>query len=60
MSIQTTAAYAEVMSEDVEKVVNIIQKTAHTGNIGDVKIIILPMEDIIRIRTGEKGNDAIG
>lgn len=51
----------EVMinDEDVEKVVNIIKKTAHTGNIGDGKIIIIPIEDIIRIRTGERGKTAI-
>lgn len=48
-----------INDEDVEKVVNIIQKTAHTGNIGDGKIIILPIDDIIRIRTGERGSKAI-
>lgn len=48
-----------INDEDIEKVVHIIQKTAYTGNIGDGKIIILPMEDIIRIRTGERGNRAI-
>jgi nitrogen regulatory protein P-II 1 len=48
-----------VNDTDVEKVVNIIQKTAHTGVIGDGKIMIQPMDDIIRIRTGERGNKAI-
>ena len=36
-----------------------IIKTAQTGQIGDGKIFILPAEEAIRIRTGEKGNDAI-
>jgi nitrogen regulatory protein P-II 1 len=48
-----------VNDEDTEKVVNILKKTAHTGNVGDGKIMILPIEDIIRIRTGEHGKDAI-
>src|SRR5437773_2347399 len=41
------------------RVAEVIQKAAHTGRIGDGKIFILPVEDVIRIRTGEHGNDAI-
>ncbi len=37
----------------------VIQQRAHTGQIGDGKIFILPVEDAIRIRTGESGKDAI-
>ncbi len=48
-----------VNDKDTEKVVNIMRNTAHTGNMGDGKIMILPMEDIIRIRTGERGKEAI-
>lgn len=49
-----------VVSDDkCEKVVEIIQRAAKTGRIGDGKIFILPCEEVIRIRTGEKGNDAI-
>jgi len=44
---------------DIDKVVEIIIKNARTENIGDGKIIILPIEDIIRIRTGEHGKSAI-
>ena len=40
--------------------VEAISKAAHSGNIGDGKIFILPLEDCIRIRTGEKGGVAIG
>lgn len=43
----------------VEEVVEAITKTAQTGRIGDGKIFVLPVEDIIRIRTGEHGEDAV-
>ena len=36
-----------------------IKKGAHTGNIGDGKIFIQPVENVIRIRTGEEGDDAV-
>ncbi len=51
----------EVMVPDemATKVTEIIQATAKTGNIGDGKIFILPVEDAIRIRTGERGNSAL-
>jgi len=45
--------------EDVEKLVNAILECARTGAIGDGKIFILPVEEAIRIRTGEKGEDAL-
>lgn len=43
----------------VVKVVETIMNTAKTGRIGDGKIFILPLEEAVRIRTGEKGNEAI-
>ena len=43
----------------VAKVVETIENTAKTGRIGDGKIFILPLEESVRIRTGEKGNEAI-
>lgn len=43
----------------VEDVVEAITKTAQTGRIGDGKIFVLPVEDIIRIRTGEHGEEAV-
>lgn len=51
----------EIVLDDnlVEKAVEAIQTTAHTGRIGDGKIFIIPIEDAIRIRTGEKGSEAI-
>ena len=41
------------------EVIKVIQEKAYTGDIGDGKIFVIPMEEVIRIRTGESGNDAI-
>jgi nitrogen regulatory protein P-II 1 len=43
----------------VERAIEAIQQAAHTGRIGDGKIFVTPVEEAIRIRTGERGNDAI-
>lgn len=49
-----------VVSEDhVTKVVEAVTESAKTGKIGDGKIFIFPMDEVIRIRTGERGEDAI-
>ena len=48
-----------VTDDLVEKVVQAICKAAATGRIGDGKIFVLPMEEVIRIRTGERGADAV-
>ena len=49
-----------VVAEDqVVTVVDAITESAKTGKIGDGKIFIFPMEEVIRIRTGERGEDAI-
>ena len=48
-----------VADKMVDKVIDSITKTAHTGKIGDGKIFIMNVEDAIRIRTGEKGDSAI-
>jgi len=48
-----------VNNEDVEKVIQAIVKAAWTGNIGDGKIFVLPVEEVIRVRTGERGKNAI-
>ena len=51
----------EVVIEDgqVEDVVEAIQNAARTGRIGDGKIFISPVENVIRVRTGERGKEAI-
>ena len=46
-------------SELVPDAVRTIQEKARTGEIGDGKIFVLPVEDVVRIRTGETGKDAI-
>ena len=43
----------------VERAVEAIQQSAHTGRIGDGKIFITPVEEAIRVRTGERGSEAI-
>jgi nitrogen regulatory protein P-II 1 len=49
-----------VVHEDiVEKVIDTIQKIAHTGNPGDGKVFIYEVKDIIKIRTNERGESAI-
>ena len=51
----------EVVMEDsmVERAVEAIQQAAHTGRIGDGKIFVSTIDEAIRIRTGERGPDAI-
>ena len=46
-------------TERAAQVVDTIQKAASTGKIGDGKIFVLPVEEAVRVRTGEKGKDAI-
>ena len=48
-----------VKDEDVEKVVELICSTCRTGEVGDGKIFVIPVEEVIRIRTGERGADAV-
>ena len=43
----------------VKKTIDTIVKAANTGKVGDGKIFVFPVEEAIRIRTGEKGKDAI-
>jgi len=51
----------EIVLEDdkAEQVVEAISETARTGSIGDGKIFVIPVEEVVRIRTGERGNEAI-
>ncbi|EPL6455377.1 MULTISPECIES: P-II family nitrogen regulator [Providencia] len=48
-----------VPDELVELVIETVEKTAHTGQVGDGKIFILPLEQAVRIRTGEKQDEAL-
>ncbi len=48
-----------ILDEDVPAVVDAIVSNARTGEIGDGKIFIMPVESVVRVRTGEEGNSAI-
>jgi nitrogen regulatory protein P-II 1 len=48
-----------VSSTDAEKVVDLITESARTGKIGDGKIWSMPLDSVTRVRTGEKGDDAL-
>jgi len=48
-----------VDSDFAAEVVEKIRDAANTGKLGDGKIFVLPVEDVVRVRTGEKGKDAI-
>jgi nitrogen regulatory protein P-II 1 len=44
---------------EVEKAVDLVLDTVRTGRIGDGKIFVLPLEDVVRVRTGERGESAL-
>jgi nitrogen regulatory protein P-II 1 len=48
-----------VPDDVVEKVTSTLLEACHTGRIGDGKIFVLPVEEAVRIRTGEKGESAV-
>jgi len=48
-----------IPEEKLDDVIKAIQESAYTGKLGDGKIFVSPMEDVIRIRTGERGEDAL-
>jgi nitrogen regulatory protein P-II 1 len=48
-----------VLDEDVAKILNAITTAARTGEMGDGKLFVLPIENAVRVRTGEEGDNAI-
>ena len=48
-----------VQSENIKQIIEKIQQAAHTGKIGDGKVFVSPVEEAIRVRTGERGTEAI-
>lgn len=58
-SIERMLLSIVVRDKNVEKTVQAVTKAAHTGEIGDGRIFIIPVEDSIRIRTGERGDIAL-
>lgn len=57
--LQKTRLEVVVDDSQANQVVEIILAAAHTGKIGDGKIFISPVDDVVRIRTGERGAEAI-
>ena len=58
-SIERMLLSIVVRDKNVEKTVQAVTKSAYTGEIGDGRIFIIPVEDSIRIRTGERGDIAL-
>jgi len=58
--LKKTRLEIAVNADYVQATIDAIVKGARTGNIGDGKILVLPLERCVRIRTGEEGDDAIG
>ena len=58
-SIERMLLSIVVRDKNVEKTVQAVTKAAYTGEIGDGRIFIIPVEDSIRIRTGERGDIAL-
>ena len=58
-SIERILLSVVVREKNVEKTVQAIMKAAQTGEIGDGRIFIIPIEDAVRIRTGERGDIAL-
>ncbi|PJC05866.1 MAG: transcriptional regulator, partial [Gallionellales bacterium CG_4_9_14_0_8_um_filter_55_61] len=50
---------AAIDAEQLDRVIEAIEKSAHTGKIGDGKIFVQEIEQVIRIRTGESGAEAL-
>jgi nitrogen regulatory protein P-II 2 len=50
---------AAIKSDMLEQVIEAIEKSANTGKIGDGKVFVFDLEQVIRIRTGETGADAL-
>ena len=48
-----------VLDDDAEAIVGVIHKSAHTGIIGDGKVWVTPVVSALRVRTGERGRDAV-
>ena len=58
-SIERMLLSIVVRDKNVEKTVQAVTKAAYTGEIGDGRIFLIPVEDSIRIRTGERGDIAL-
>ena len=57
--IPKTRVEVVVKDESVDEIVEALKKSAHTGKIGDGKIFIYPIDNVLRIRTGDEGDNAV-
>lgn len=57
--IERTLINVVVREKNVDKTIAAIQKAAQTGEIGDGRIFVIPVEDAVRIRTGERGDKSL-
>ena len=57
--IECTLINIVVRAKNIEKAVSAVQKAATTGANGDGRIFVIPIEDAVRIRTGERGDIAL-
>ncbi|MGQ0850015.1 MAG: P-II family nitrogen regulator [Actinomycetota bacterium] len=57
--VPKTRIEVAVDDHDADRVVSAIEAAARTGDIGDGKIVVVPVEQVLRIRTGERGADAV-
>ncbi|MBR1688388.1 MAG: P-II family nitrogen regulator [Prevotella sp.] len=57
--IERTLVSIVVRDKNVERTVQAVQQAAHTGEIGDGRIFVIPVENAVRIRTGEQGDIAL-
>ena len=48
-----------VEKDQLDKVIDLVEKELYTGHIGDGKIFVTPVSRVIRVRTGEEGHDAM-
>jgi nitrogen regulatory protein P-II 1 len=48
-----------VEDKDLQNILDVIVSTANTGSIGDGKVWVTPVEQVVRVRTGERGGDAL-
>ena len=58
-SIERILISIVVRDKNVEKTINAVRNAAYTGEIGDGRIFVIPVEDSVRIRTGERGDIAL-
>ena len=57
--LQEEKTKSQLLEEELDQVTDLLLDNARTGRIGDGKLFVLPLEDVIRVRTGERGDSAL-